>query len=258
MTDARADIRIETQGAVAIVTLDRAPVNAVTLAHYKAIGEIFAELGERNDVHCAVFTAAGEKAFCAGLDLHEFLAAKVEDDAHRAAVVRECFAALRACTIPTIAAVNGPALGAGAVLAACCDIRIASTRAKFSMPEINVGRCGGGAHLGRLISQGMLRKLFFTGQAIDAAEALRIGLVEELAAPEALRARALELATLIASKSPIGLRMGKQSLNEIETMQVEEGYRTEQRYSTRLMATEDAREATRAVVEKRAPVFKGR
>lgn len=252
------DLRVERIGAVAVVTLDRPPVNAVTLAHYRAIGAVFAALGARDDVHCAVLAAAGGKAFCAGLDLHEFLAARVEDDGRRAEVVRDCFAALRACAIPTVAAVNGPALGAGAVLAACCDIRVASTSARFSMPEINVGRCGGGAHLGRLIPQGMLRKLFFTGQPIDAAEAHRIGLVEELVEPDALMPRALALAALIASKSPIGLRLGKRSLNDIEDMQVEAGYRHEQGYSTRLMATEDAREATRAVVEKRAPVFRGR
>ncbi|WP_295467219.1 enoyl-CoA hydratase-related protein [uncultured Pseudomonas sp.] len=252
------NLTLEIDNGVAWVTLDRPPVNAITLAHYQAIGELFDALGENPAVNCAVFTAAGERAFCAGLDLHEFLAAKVEDDPARAAVVRQCFASVRRCPIPVIAAVNGPALGAGTVLATVCDIRLASTRASFSMPEINVGRCGGGAHLGRLIGQGNLRKLFFTGQPIGAAEALRIGLVEEVVAPEALRARAEELARLIASKSPLGLRLGKASLNEIEDLPVEEGYRIEQGYSTRLMATEDAREATRAVVEKRAPVFVGR
>lgn len=257
-SSAMNDIKVEKKNGVVEVTLDRPPVNAVTLAHYQAIGEVFAGLGREMDVHAAIFTAAGEKAFCAGLDLQEFMAAKVEDDPHRAKVVRECFAAVRQCAIPIVAAVNGPALGAGAVLAACCDIRLASTKAKFSMPEINVGRCGGGAHLGRLISQGMLRKLFFTGQPIDAAEAFRIGLIEELLEPDQLMPRTRELAALIASKSPIGLRMGKQSLNEIEEMQVEAGYQHEQGFSTRLMATEDAREATRAVIEKRKPVFKGR
>ncbi len=252
------DLKLEINDGVAVVTLDRPPVNAITLAHYQAIGELFESLGDNPSVNCAIFTASGDRAFCAGLDLHEFLAATVDEDPARAAVVRRCFAAVRQCAIPVIAAVNGPALGAGTVLAAVCDIRLASTKAKFSMPEINVGRCGGGAHLGRLIGQGNLRKMFFTGLPIDAAEALRIGLVEEVLAPEQLITRAHELASLIASKSPLGLRMGKASLNEIEFMQVEEGYQVEQGYSTRLMATEDAREATRAVVEKRAPKFVGR
>lgn len=252
------DLKLDINDGVAVVTLDRPPVNAITLAHYQAIGELFESLGDNPQVHCAIFTAAGERAFCAGLDLHEFLAATVEDDPARAAVVRTCFAAVRHCAIPVIAAVNGPALGAGTVLAAVCDFRLASQKATFSMPEINVGRCGGGAHLGRLIGQGNLRKMFFTGLPIDAAEALRIGLVEEVLAPEALMARAHELARLIARKSPLGLRMGKASLNVIESLPVEEGYQLEQGYSTRLMTTEDAREATRAVVEKRAPRFVGR
>lgn len=252
------DIRLDIQDGVAVITLDRAPVNAITLAHYQAIGELFETLGQDLSVNCAIFTAAGERAFCAGLDLHEFLAATVDEDPARAAVVRQCFAAVRACPVPVIAAVNGPALGAGTVLAAVCDFRLASEKASFSMPEINVGRCGGGAHLGRLIGQGNLRKMFFTGQPINAREALRIGLVEEVLPADQLMTRAWELARTIAAKSPLGLRMGKASLNEIEFMQVEEGYQVEQGYSTRLMATEDAREATRAVVEKRKPAFVGR
>lgn len=251
-------IKIEKRDGVAVVTLDRPPVNAITLAHYQAIGETFATLGSELDTHCAVLTAAGERAFCAGLDLHEFMAATVDEDPYRAKIVRECFSSVLHCPIPVIAAVNGPALGAGTVLAAVCDIRIASTRASFSMPEINVGRCGGGAHVGRLIGQGALRKMFFTGAPIDANEALRLSLVEEVVPAEALMPRALALAAQIASKSPLGLRLGKQSLNEIEAMEVESGYAREQQFSTQLMATHDAREATRAVIEKRAPKFIGR
>lgn len=252
------DIEVDIAGAIATVTLNRPPVNAVTLAHYRRLGEIFEELGRSDSVHCAILTAAGTRAFCAGLDLHEFLAARVEDDEARAAVVRQSFARIRHCAIPVIAAVNGPALGAGAVFAAVCDIRIAAETARFSMPEINVGRCGGGAHLGRLIGQGALRRMFFTGAPVDAAEAYRIGLVDGVVPAAQLAEAARELATTISAKSPLGLRLGKQSLNEIEGLPVEEGYAIEQRYSTRLMATADAREATRATVEKRVPVFHGR
>lgn len=252
------DIRIAVNGAVATVTLDRPPVNAVTLAHYQRLGEVFEGLGQSDSIQCVILTAAGQRAFCAGLDLHEFMAASVDDDPHRAAVVRESFARIRHCAIPVIAAINGPALGAGTVFAAVADIRIASSTASFSMPEINVGRCGGGAHVGRLIGQGALRRMFFTGEPVDAAEALRIGLVDEVVAPEKLADTANDLAKKIAAKSPIGLRMGKQSLNEIEDLPVDEGYQVEQGYSTRLMATEDAREATRAVIEKRRPIFQGR
>lgn len=253
-----SEIVLETIGKVVHVVLDRPPVNALTMALYDALADTFEALGQRTDVHCAVLTARGTRAFCAGLDLHEFLAAKVEDDPARAAIVRRMFHAVRTCAIPVIAAVNGPALGAGCVLASVCDIRIAAENATFGLPEINVGRCGGGAHVGRHVPPGLLRRMFFTGQPISAAEAYRAGLVDEVVPHDALMPAAGALAATIAAKAPLGLRLGKEALNAIESMPVEEGYALEQRYSTRLMATHDAREATRAVLEKRAPAFEGR
>jgi enoyl-CoA hydratase len=252
------ELVVDTAGKIATVTIDRPPVNALTLALYDRIADTFDELGRRTDINCVVFTGRGSKAFCAGLDLREFLAATADQDPQRAAIVRRTFTSLRHCAIPVIAAVNGPALGAGAVLASVCDMRIAATNATFGLPEINVGRCGGGAHIGRLIPQGMLRKMFFTGRPISAHEAFRIGLVEEVVPAEELMTAALELAGTISEKAPLGLRLGKKALNEIEFLPVEEGYAREQGYSTQLMQTQDAREAARAVVEKRAPVFVGR
>lgn len=252
------EIRVEIAGNVATVTLDAPPVNALTVARYRQLADTFDEISRRDDVHCALLTAAGTRAFCAGLDLHEFASWPAERDHERAAAARRTFAAIRLCAIPVIAAVNGPALGAGCVLAACCDVRLASERASFGLPEINVGRCGGGAHLGRIVPPGLLRRMFFTGQPIGAQEAHRAGLVDEVVAPEALVAAARSLAAVIAAKSPLGLRLGKQALNEAEWLPVEQGYVIEQGYSTRLLQTEDAREAARAVIEKRAPQFKGR
>jgi enoyl-CoA hydratase len=252
------ELVVDTAGKIAMVAIDRPPVNALTLALYDRIADTFEELGKRTDINCVVFTGHGTKAFCAGLDLREFLAATPDQDPQRAAIVRRTFTAVRHCAIPVIAAVNGPALGAGAVLASVCDMRIAATNATFGLPEINVGRCGGGAHIGRLIPQGMLRKMFFTGRPISAQEAFRVGLVEEVVPAEELMSAALALGGIIAEKAPLGLRLGKKALNEIEFLPVEEGYAREQGYSTQLMHTHDAREATRAVVEKRSPVFVGR
>jgi enoyl-CoA hydratase len=252
------DIDVTTREGVATVLLDRPPVNAITLAHYQRLGEVFGDLGRTHDVNCVILTAAGTRAFCAGLDLHEFRDAKVEDDNRRAEIVRATFAAIRGCHVPVIAAVNGPARGAGTALAAVSDIRVASEKADFGMPEIDIGRCGGGAHLGRLIGQGRLRRMFFTGQPVDAQEAYRIGLVDEVVPAEDLMAAATRLAAVIAAKSPLGLRIGKEALNAVEFMDMEEGYAVEQRHSTRLMATADAREATRATLEKRPPRFQGR
>lgn len=251
-------LKIEKTEKILHVTLDRQPVNALTLALYGEIADFFESLSGMDDVNVVVFTSAGRRAFCAGLDLHEFLAAKVEDDTERAKIVRRMFAAVRNAPLPVIAAVNGPALGAGCVLASVCDIRVAAENATFGLPEINVGRCGGTAHMARHLPQGLLRKIFFTGQPIDAAEAYRVGFVQEVVPFEGLDEAARRLASVIAQKAPLGLRLGKEALNRVEFMQVEEGYALEQEYSTRLMVTEDAREATRAVVEKRPPVFRGR
>ncbi len=251
-------IHIEKSNGIAQITIDRAPVNALTIALYDEIADIFESTKDWDDVHCVVLTAAGTRAFCAGLDLNEFLAATPEQDPARAAIVRRMFSAVRNAAMPVIVAVNGPALGAGCVLASVCDIRIASENATFGLPEINVGRCGGAAHLGRLVPQSTLRKMIFTGQPIDAQEAYRVGLVSEVVSSEALNETAMSLAATIAKKAPVGLRLGKESMNRVEFMEVAEGYALEQTYSTRLMKTEDAREATRAVVEKRKPVFVGK
>ncbi len=250
-------LQLNIADGIAVVTLDNPPVNALTIALYDEIADLFESFAERNEVHCVVLTAAGTSAFCAGLDLHEFLAASPDNDAERAAIVRRCFAAVRHCAVPVVAAVNGPALGAGCVLASVTDIRLASPNARFSLPEINVGRCGGTAHLGRHLPQGVLRHMVFTGLPLSVEDARRFGFVQEVVSSETLMERSIELATLIASKAPLGLRLGKQSMNAAEFLPVEEGYAGEQAFSTRLMRTADAREATRAVIEKRAPVWSG-
>lgn len=252
------EIQVDVADKIATVTLNKQPVNALTSQLYEELGTVFETLGHNPEINCVVLQSASERAFCAGKDLKEFLAAKVEDDPANAAIVRRTFSAILNCSVPVIAAVNGPALGAGAVIASVCDIRVASRSATFALPEINVGRCGGGAHLGRLIPQGTLRRMFFTGQPIDASEAHRIGLVDQLVEPGELKDAVRKLATTIAAKSPLGLRIGKKALREAENLPLEDGYAFEQRCSTELMHTEDAREATRAVVEKRLPVFVGR
>src|SRR5215471_14964331 len=223
-------IVVETAGNVVTVSLDIPPVNALTLARYQELTDVFTAISARTDVHCAVLAARGTRAFCAGLDLKEFAGASADRDHERAQIVRQTFAAIQSCAIPVIAAVNGPALGAGCALAAMCDIRIASERATFGLPEINVGRCGGGAFMGRLIPQGMMRLMFFTGEPISAWEAHRVGLVEQVVTARRLEATVRDLAEVIASKSPLGLRLGKQSLNESEYLPVHEGYQVEQSY----------------------------
>jgi enoyl-CoA hydratase len=252
------DVRVEFTGHIATVTIDRPPVNALTLDMYRQIVRTFTDLAARPELRCAILTAAGTRAFSAGLDVHEFLAMPVEADEERQQVGLAAFTAVSKCPVPLIGAINGVALGAGMVLASLCDTRIASASARFGLPEINVGRCGGASHVARLVPQGLVRRMFFTGEPIDAGTALRAGLVEEVVEPPELEEAARSLAQRIATKSPLGLRLGKQALNAAEFLPVDEGYLIEQSYSAQLVHTRDSREALRAVVEKREPVFEGR
>jgi enoyl-CoA hydratase len=248
------DLTVETFDRIATVTLNRPPVNALTSLLFENIAEVFQSFGASFDVNCVILTGAGNRAFCAGLDLNEVFAATEEQDSKR----RKAYSAVRHCDVPVIAAVNGPALGAGSILAAACDIRIAAERATFGLPEINVGRCGGAAHHARLLPQGVLRRMVFTGLPISAHEAWRFGFVDQVVSADQVLPVARALSAVIAGKSPLGLRYAKKALTGTEEMQVEEGYALEQEYSSRLLQTEDAIEAKRALIEKRPPVFVGR
>jgi|SRR5580704_15442706 enoyl-CoA hydratase len=249
-----SDLRISKANQVATVIIDRPPVNALTPALFDQISVLFSDLGTSLDVNCVILTGSGKRAFCAGLDLRETFSATPEEDLRR----RRAYSAVYHCQIPTIAAVNGPALGAGAILASVCDIRFAADNATFGMPEIDVGRCGGGSHIGRLVPSGALRRMAFTGIPISASEGHRLGLVDEVVTGDQLQATVQSLASIIAAKSPLGLRSGKRALNEIAGVPFEEGYLIEQQYSAKLLDTEDAKEAKRALIEKRTPIFVGR
>jgi enoyl-CoA hydratase len=251
-------IRTETHDRVAEVVLDRSPVNAISAGMYASLIAVFGQLSAREDVNVVILRSAHARIFSAGADIKERLdAPSIAESAseYRQRLARACYDAILDCALPTIAVVGGVALGAGAVLAACCDIRLASTAARFGLPEISAGRCGGGRHLMRLIPQGKTRLMYFTGNEIDAAEAQRIELVQAVypVGEEVEPARAL--ARKIAAKSPYGLRLAKRALNESESLAVSEGYAREQRYTLRLNQHPDAAEAAQALLERRDPVW---
>lgn len=250
-------VTVEDHGKVAEVVLDHPPVNALSVDLYGELIRVFRSFSSRDDVHAVILRSANERIFCAGADLKETLPDMVSfepSDEYRQRLARTCYEAILDCAVPTIAVVEGLALGAGAVLAACCDIRLASDSARFALPEITVGRCGGGRHLMRLVPQGKVRMMYFTGEPIDAQEAYRVGLVERVHA-EGVLEEARTLAESIASKSPLGLRLAKRALNDAEDMAIRPGYAQEQSYTLKLGRTADAKEAASAVMEKRAPVW---
>jgi enoyl-CoA hydratase len=255
-----ADVGVELRGRVAVVTLQREPVNALTVETYREITEQFRSLSVRDDVSVVVLRS-GLSHFSAGADIKDLeehlLAGDADYDRARQVAARELFDSILNCALPVIACISGSALGAGAVMAACCDLRVASASARIGLTEVNVGRCGGGRHLSRILPQGWVRKMYFTGVPLEAVEAHRLGAIEELAPAGTEFERALELASSIASKSPLALRLGKEALNRSESMTIDDGYAVEQEYTLRLGASADAIEAAAAFREKREPAWAG-
>lgn len=254
-------IRVEVDGAIAQIVIDRPPVNAVSTAMYEALIRAFTEVGAREDVLVVLLCSGVERHFSAGADIRELeqivTSGTSELDERRQRLARQAYALLLDLPQPAIAVVNGTTLGAGAVLAACCDIRIGSSRAKIGLTEVNVARCGGARHLMRLLPQGVVRRMYFTATPLTAEQALHYGFFEELHEPGTERDAALAMARTIAGKSPLALRLAKEALNACEPLSIGEGYPLEQDYTLRLARSQDAREAARAFLEKREPVWVG-
>jgi enoyl-CoA hydratase len=250
---------VDIKDKIAVVTLNRPPVNAQNKEFRNEIMELFDELSDRDDVACIVLTGTG-KVFSAGADIRERpnLAGEPGAYGRHNRLVRESSNAIMECSKPIIAAINGPALGAGFGLVMASDIWVASEDAYFSMPEINVGLAGGVTFLQRYFSQSRARRMFFTGMKVSAQEMYRLGLIEACLPADELMPYAMEMARDIASKSPIALRLAKEAARMTLLMPTRDAYRYEQGNTVALSKTEDTREAQQAFLEKRAPVYKGR
>jgi enoyl-CoA hydratase len=244
---------------VATLTMNAPPVNALTRVLSDELTLVLDRISEMDDVRVVILTGEG-KVFCAGADLKgraEMIKGPGDLVAHSRRT-RECFHAIRECAKPVIAAINGAALGSGLAMVASSDILIASEKASLGLPEVDVGLLGGCRHAMRLFSHSRLRRMALTGYRVSGAELYRLGVVEACTTPEGLMPAALEIATAIASKSPVSTRMGKHTLNVIEDLSLRDGYRYEQDMTGIISKTEDAKEAQLAFKEKRLPVFKGR
>ncbi len=241
---------------VAVVALARPPVNALGREIREEMVQTFDSLQDRNDVRAIILTARG-KVFCAGADIKEKQALGGAPGDHLRAnrLTREGFYCILDSRKPVIAAVNGAALGAGFVLAACCDMIFAAENAVFGMPEIDVGLGGGASFLQRILPPSKMRRMMLTGERVPAAELHRLGAVEACVPDAELLPAALAVATAIASKSPAAVRTIRDSFSTVEALSLREGFRIEQNYTTELSKTADAEEARRAFLEKRKPVF---
>jgi enoyl-CoA hydratase/carnithine racemase len=252
-------VRVTVADFIAVVTMDNPPVNAQNRQFHKDMTLAFDVLSDRDDVRVVVLTGAG-KCFSAGAGIKGRAGREPElgDHWQHSRRVRECFHSIMECRKPVIAAINGPALGAGLAVAASADILLAAEEARLGLPEINVGLLGGGRHAMRLFGHSKTRRLMLTGQRLSGADLYRLGVVEECVPGDKLMQTAMALAAELAAKSPIAMTLAKGTLNTIEEMTLRDGYRYEQNKTGELAKYEDSKEAMAAFAEKRAPVFKGR
>jgi enoyl-CoA hydratase len=252
-------IRVDRAGAVAVVTVDRQDaLNALDLATLTELRARLRDTAADDEVRAVILTGAGEKAFVAGADIKYMSGLDVEQAKGWGALGHEAGRLLETMPKPTIAAINGFALGGGCELALACDIRYAASGAKLGQPEVNLGIIpgwGGTQRLARVCGLGVAKELIFTGRVIGAEEALRIGLVNAVHDPVLDKAR--ETAALLASKSPIALRVMKELANRALGGDHAANLDAEGETFGELFSSDDAKEGMTAFVEKREPVFRG-
>jgi enoyl-CoA hydratase len=251
-------LKMEAAEGIAVVTISRPQaLNALNSRFFQEMDSLIAEVGARDDIKVLIITGEG-KAFAAGADIAEMVDKTQDQAAQFSKVGQRTFRSLELLAKPVIAAVNGFALGGGCELALACDFRVASAKAKFGQPEVNLGVIPGyGAtqRLPRLIGLGNALFLLLTGEMIGAEEALRLGLVQKIAEPDELMPAALGLAKTIASKGPRAVKLVKQVTRQGFLMDFEAGCALESGMFGSLFENEGA-EGMRAFLEKRAPQWK--
>lgn len=249
------------EGAVAVVTIDHAAKhNALSARMRTALAEAMAAADADDAVRCIVLTGAGERAFAAGGDIGE-LATRTLDEQRQVMANGSVFGAVRRVSKPVVAAINGVCLGGGLELALSCDLRIAADHARFGQPEVAIGLIPGGGGtqlLPRVVGLGAALRLVLTGDPVDAAEALRIGLVHEVVAGDGLMRRALAVAQGIAARAPLAVRAAKRATWAALDLPFEEGRQLEVVLFERCFESADRVEGVTAFLGRRPPAFEGR
>lgn len=252
---------VDRDGAIAIVTINRPKVlNALNTATMEELTAAFAELGTDASVRAIVLTGSGEKSFVAGADINELAVQTPVGGRDHAQRGQRVLDAIEGLGKPVIAAINGFAFGGGCELAMACTLRVAADTAKLGQPEINLGLIPGYAgtqRLTRLVGRGVAMEILLTGDAISAAEAHRIGLVNRVVPAADLMAEAKKLAQQLASKAPVAARFIIDAVNRGADLPLAHAQVYETTLFGLVSTTDDMREGTRAFLEKRKPEFKG-
>src|SRR5215210_3005195 len=251
---------VERRERVAVITINRPDKrNALNIQTREEGAAALEDLRADDEVRVVVITGAGDKAFIAGADIAEF-AGRTAVTQRDVMTGRSLFTAIDTFPKPVIAMINGFCLGGGCELALSCDLRVASDRASFGQPEINLGIIPGGGgtqRLTRLVGEGKAMELILTGDIIDAQTAYNLGLVNMVVPAADLEGKTLELANRIAEKSPVALRMAKEAVKLSSRSNLDEGLRREIDLFALTFSSADKDEGVRAFLEKRKPEFKG-
>lgn len=255
-------LRTKKDEAAFIITLDNPPVNVLNLKLLEEIPQAIKEANDDPNVRGIVITGAGTNAFCAGADLRMMQSFSPEDSTKMVRTGHSAFFAIENSPKPVIAAVNGLALGGGNELAMSCDMRYVSDRARFGQPEVKLGLIpawGGTQRMTRLVGTGKAKELIFSGQMINAQEALRIGLVNKIVPDgEELRASTDFIRMLAANVSPLALSQAKIAINEgIQEYSLKDALEYEVMAVQILSKSNDLKEGVQAFLEKRPPKFTG-
>jgi enoyl-CoA hydratase len=248
------------RGAVSRIELDNQPLNLVTGEMMERLDAALDELARDGDVRAVVVTGAGTRAFCAGSDVKEFegLAGRVAQG--KLLYEKYVYRKLAELPVPTIAAIEGDALGGGLELALCCDLRIASERARLGMPEVRLGvipGSGGTQRLPAVVGPARAKELILVGELISAQRAEQIGLVNAVAAEGEALAAATDMAERIAQRGPAAVREAKRLIERARDLDLDAGLAAELDASDRVFAGEDMLEGARAFFAKRPPEFPG-
>jgi Enoyl-CoA hydratase/carnithine racemase len=253
-------LRLVKETGLATITINRPEVrNALDLQTWQEIRAAIRECKFDDAVRVVAITGAGGKAFASGANIGELKKKKTLDIALKGEA-QETLNEIESLPKPTIAAVDGYALGGGCEVSMSCDFRVATTRAKFGLPEVGLGvipSAGGTQRLQRLVGIAKAKELIFTGDIIDAATAQQIGLVNHVVEPDELMAAVRKLADKIIPKGPVAVSLAKMSINTGANTDLISGLIVEKLAQTVCFATQDRAEGTAAFLEKRKPNFKG-